>query len=102
MTTQAGCPDVEKVEKDWWRRGFGCDIWTDPPGSHWDNFSEEFDKLIFVLDGELELEMNGRTSHLKAGDEVLILSGQNHTVRNVGEVPSHRLYGYRRDDAYTD
>jgi quercetin dioxygenase-like cupin family protein len=102
MELQAACPDVNEVEQDWSRRGFGCDLWTDPPGQSWEDFAEDFDKIIMVLDGRLEVEMNGARSLLKAGDEVLIPCGACHSLRNVGATVSHRLFGFRREDACTD
>jgi len=28
----------ERVAADWAERGFGCELWTDPPGARWGGF----------------------------------------------------------------
>ena len=48
-----------------------------------------------VLEGELELEMQGRTFRPKQGEEVLIPAKVRHTVRNVGGTTARWLYGYK-------
>ncbi len=48
-----------------------------------------------VLEGELELEMQGRTFRPKRGEEVLIPARARHTVRNVGGTTARWLYGYK-------
>ena len=48
-----------------------------------------------VLEGELELEMHGRTFRPKRGEEVLIPARVRYTVRNVGGTTARWLYGYK-------
>jgi mannose-6-phosphate isomerase-like protein (cupin superfamily) len=84
------------VEHDWTSRGFSCGLWTDPPGQAWENYSHEVDELLMVLEGELELELQGHTRHPKIGEEVLIPAGARHSVRNVGPGTARWLYGYKR------
>jgi hypothetical protein len=31
--------DREQVAAAWAVRGFGCDLWTDPPGRRWEDFT---------------------------------------------------------------
>jgi hypothetical protein len=43
--------DRQQVAADWARRGFGCDLWTDPPGRQWEDFTHATDELVLVIDG---------------------------------------------------
>ena len=64
--------DPTLVERDWRSRGFSCGQWVDPPGQAWEDYVHAADELLMVLEGELELEMQGRTIRPGIGEEVLI------------------------------
>ena len=64
--------DRAHIERDWRARGFSCGLWVDPPGQVWEDYVHSTDELLMVLEGELELEMQGRTFRPKNGEEVLI------------------------------
>ena len=85
------------VRENWRNRGFSCDIWIDPPGKVWANFVHGTDELLMLIDGEIELEMDGEILHPEIGDEILIPAGMNHTVRNIGLVTNHWFYGYKNN-----
>ena len=87
--------DQIKVEQDWRARGFSCGLWVDRPGQVWTNFVHSTDELLMVVEGELELEMQGQTRRPNPGDEVLVPAGVTHTVRNVGSTSVRWLYGYK-------
>ena len=87
--------DHSAVRKIWYSRGFSCDIWIDPPGKVWANFVHGTDELLMLIDGEIELEMDGEILQPEIGDEILIPAGMNHTVRNIGLVTNHWFYGYK-------
>ena len=36
--------DREQVAADWANRGFSCDIWFDPPGRRWEDFTHVTDE----------------------------------------------------------
>jgi len=48
-----------------------------------------------VLEGKLELEIQGRIFRPKQGKEILIPARVRHTVRNVGGTTARWLYGYK-------
>jgi mannose-6-phosphate isomerase-like protein (cupin superfamily) len=48
------------------------------------------------MEGELELEMQGRTFRPQPGEEVFIPANVHHSVRNVGGTTARWLYGYRQ------
>ena len=89
--------DHNAVRKIWYSRGFSCDIWIDPPGKVWANFVHGTDEILMLIDGEIELEMDGEILHPEIGDEILIPAGMNHTVRNIGLVTNHWFYGYKHN-----
>jgi mannose-6-phosphate isomerase-like protein (cupin superfamily) len=84
------------VTTNWLERGFSCDLWTDPPGRCWENFTHAVDELVMVLAGEVEFEIDGRIHHPAVGEELLIPAGTRHSVRNRGRTTARWLYGYRR------
>lgn len=86
--------DITSVETAWHARGFGCDLWTDP-GKVWNDYSHGVDELLMVVEGELEVEIDGAARRLKPGDEVFIPARALHTVRNIGGTTARWLYGYR-------
>jgi quercetin dioxygenase-like cupin family protein len=89
--------DIRQIEHDWHSRGFSCGVWVDPPGQVWEGYVHSTNELLMVLEGELELEMQGRTFRPTVGEEVLILAQVTHSVRNVGGTTARWLYGYRQD-----
>jgi mannose-6-phosphate isomerase-like protein (cupin superfamily) len=85
----------DEVKSDWHRRGYSCELWTDPPGQVWRDYVHRVDELLMVMEGELELEIEGRRYHARPGEELFIPAGVTHTVRNIGGVVARWLYGYR-------
>ncbi|MCH6557576.1 MAG: cupin domain-containing protein [Nitrospirae bacterium] len=71
--------DRTLIERDWRARGFSCELWTDGPGQEWNDFVHGTDELLLVVEGELELEMQGRIFRPKPGEEILT-GGQGCTL----------------------
>ena len=88
--------DQEKIAQDWTARGFSCGLWVDPPGQRWEGFVHDTDELVLLIEGELELEIEGEVHRPQPGDELFIPAGARHSVRNIGGTTSKWLYGYRR------
>jgi mannose-6-phosphate isomerase-like protein (cupin superfamily) len=85
----------DEVRSDWRRRGYSCELWTDPPGQVWRDYVHREDELLMVVEGELELEIAGQRRRARPGMEFLIPAGATHTLRNVGGGAARWLYGYR-------
>jgi quercetin dioxygenase-like cupin family protein len=85
----------EKVAANWAARGFSCDLWTDPPGQRWENFTHATDELVTVLEGEMEFEVAGKMHRPMPGTELLIPAGKVHSARNIGNTAALWLYGYK-------
>ncbi len=90
--------DIDRIRRDWQRRGFSCDLWVDPPGRRWENYVHAVDELVIVLQGRMEFEIEGRILHPRNGDELFIAAGAVHSARNIGNTTARWLYGYRRAD----
>ena len=58
----------DNVAADWNARGFTCDLWTDPAGQHWEDFTHATDELVIVLEGNMEFEVAGEVLHPKVGE----------------------------------
>jgi cupin 2 domain-containing protein len=87
--------DIQKIEKEWKSRGFQGGLWTDPPGQVWKDYIHNVDELVRLIDGEVEIEMEGSTYLLQIGEEILIPANTYHTVRNIGKEKSRWLYAYK-------
>lgn len=89
--------DRDRIAADWADRGFSCDLWTDPPGQRWEDFTHGTDEVVIVLEGDMEFEVGGRVRHPRPGEELLIPAGAVHSARNIGSTTAHWLYGYQRN-----
>jgi len=65
--------------------GFGCDVWTDPPGQVWVDFVHDVDEIVMLIEGEIEVSFAGKTLHPGPGEEIVIPAGASHTVRTAAE-----------------
>lgn len=96
LRTQKFEPPVDRatVAAEWEARGFTCDLFVDPPGQRWEDFSHATDELVTVVEGRLEMEIDGEVTVMEPGDEVLIPARAVHSVRNISTGTSRWLYGY--------
>jgi len=89
--------DRERIAADWAARGFSCDLWTDPPGQRWEDFTHAADEVVIVLEGKMEFEVEGQVHHPQIREELFIPAGAVHSARNIGSTTARWLYGYRMD-----
>ena len=85
----------EQIRKDWDSRGYNFGIFKDPPGQVWANFVHRTDEIVVLADGEIEIEIEGKSQQPQIGDEVFIPAQAVHTVRNVGSTNNVWYYGYK-------
>ena len=88
-------PHRDNITASWASRGFSCELWTDPPGQQWEDFTHATDELVTVLDGEMEFEISGQVNHPEPGEELLIPAGAFHSARNIGKTTARWLFGYK-------
>jgi quercetin dioxygenase-like cupin family protein len=94
--------DVEELTRSWDERGFNCEEHTDAPGKGVPRHAFDHDELVVVIEGDIEINVAGKTMRPGKGEEVVIPAGTEHEVRNVGQKPARRLHGFERDLAFTD
>lgn len=87
--------DRSLIAEDWRRRGYSCGEFVDPPGRCWEDFQHDTDELFLVMEGRMELEIEGRVLHPRVGEEVFIPAHALHSVRNMGNTTARWLYGYK-------
>jgi mannose-6-phosphate isomerase-like protein (cupin superfamily) len=87
--------DQEKIKKDWDSRGYSFGIFKDPPGKIWADFVHRTDELVVLAEGEIEIEIEGKSQKPQVSDEVFIPANALHTVRNVGSTNNVWYYGYK-------
>lgn len=88
--------DQNKIENDWLSRSFSCGLWVDPPGQVWDDYVHDTDELLMIVEGKLELEIDGKIFFPDLGEEVFIPARARHSVRNIGGTTARWLYGYKK------
>ena len=87
--------DINSVSANWRSRGFSCDVWTDSPGQTWENYRHDVNEVVMILEGDVEFEIDGQVHRPSVGQEVVIPAGVIHSVRNIGQITSRWLYGYK-------
>ena len=86
---------LAEIRAEWARLGFGFEYWIDPPGQVWRDFVHDVDEIVMLVEGEIELEFDGRTLRPEVGEEVLIPARARHTVRNTGDACNRWCFGYK-------
>jgi len=86
--------DRDAVADDWRRRGYSCGLFVDPPGREWNGFVHGTNELVMVVEGRMELEIEGDSAVLEPGEEAFIPKGAVHSVRNRSTGTTRWLYGY--------
>ena len=85
---------LRDIRADWTRRGFSFEYWIDPPGQVWRDFVHEVDELVVLVEGEIEIDVDGKRMRPAVGDEVMIPARARHTVSNIGEHSNRWAFGY--------
>lgn len=86
--------DIGAVARDWAARGFDCHDFNDPPGQEWNGFTHATNELVTVVEGTLEMRMDGQVIRMAVGDELFIPRHMPHSVRNVHHGHTRWLFGY--------
>jgi quercetin dioxygenase-like cupin family protein len=84
----------EEVAQSWSQRGYSCDLFVDPPGREWNNFTHSTNELVTVVEGALRMTIEEEEVIAEPGDEVFIPRGACHSVKNIYHAMTKWLYGY--------
>ena len=86
--------DAGLVASDWRARGYDCREFNDPPGQRWEDFVHRVNEVVTVVEGRLEIEIDGERFEAGPGDEVFIPKDALHSVRNIHSGRTRWLFGY--------
>ena len=86
-----------EIRTEWSRRGFSFEYWIDPPGQVWRDFLQDVDELLVLVEGEIEVDLEGKIARPAVGEEIVIAAGIRHTVSNTGNAPNRWCFGYKRE-----
>lgn len=92
----------ERLQPLWLQRGYSCEFWIDPPRQVWHDSVHDVDVLLYLLEGEAQVDLPDRTVRMHPGEELSVPAGTRHTVRNCNGHPARWLRGYRQDAASTN
>ena len=88
--------DETKVAEDWRERGYSCRMWTAFPGQAWNDYAYDVDTLIMLLDGDVEIEVEGQRITPEPGAEIPVPAGARHSVRANGADMARLFFGRRK------
>jgi quercetin dioxygenase-like cupin family protein len=69
----------KQIEADWTSRGYSCGLWTDPAGQRWEDFVHDVDEVVMVIEGTMELEIDGEVHRPTVYEELFIPAGAPHS-----------------------
>ena len=60
----------------------GCYAWSNGPGDHYAEHTHPYEKVLYCVEGSIrfQLENEGRTLELKAGDRMVLPPGTVHSA----------------------
>ena len=85
----------EKIRENWESRGYSFGVFKDPPGRVWADFVDRTDELVVLAEGDIEIEIEGKSQQPQIGEEVFIPANAIHTVRNIGKTNNVWYFGYK-------
>jgi mannose-6-phosphate isomerase-like protein (cupin superfamily) len=68
------------------------------PGSSIGYHKQERDEVYYILSGTGEMEMNGKTFHVKTGDAILTRPGSSHGLKQSGKDDLVIFISYELDE----
>jgi len=75
-------PDL--IKQNWNSREYSFGVFHEPLGQGWADFVHRTDEFVVLAEGEIEVEIEGKSQRPQIGEEVFIPANAVHTVRNVG------------------
>ena len=85
----------EKIRENWESRGYSFGVFKDPPGQVWADFVHRTDELVVLAEGDIEIEIEGKSQKPQIGEEVFIPANAKHTVKNIGKTNNVWYFGYK-------
>ncbi len=85
----------DEIRDNWESRGYSFGVFKDPPGQVWADFVHRTDELVVLAEGDIEIEIEGKSQKPQVGEEVFITANTIHTVRNIGKTNNVWYFGYK-------
>ncbi len=85
----------DKIMENWESRGYIFVIFKGSPGQVWADFIHRTDELVVLAEGDIEIEIEGKSQQPQIGEEVFIPANAIHTVRNIGKTNNVWYFGYK-------
>jgi mannose-6-phosphate isomerase-like protein (cupin superfamily) len=82
-------------QEQFWKRGFTCNVQTDPPGKRWAVHRHAVDEIVVLVQGKLEVVIGAGKQQLKPGKPCVVPASMPHALHNRGTTQAHYLYGFR-------
>ena len=95
--------DIETLKAEYEKRGFKCEISTSEPGEDWVSQEEghEAEEVYILLEGELELSLQGQTYRPAIGEVFVVPAGEPHTFKSNKFSRYYWIYDYDWEDGVT-
>jgi mannose-6-phosphate isomerase-like protein (cupin superfamily) len=83
LKVSSGAPAVGPAGEKWLAFGVsvGMRMWEEQPGEEKPETAREYETVGYVVSGAAQLEVNGQTIDLRAGDSWLVPRGARHRYR---------------------
>ena len=66
-----------------------CDV-----GDVWVDYGRHVQEIVMLVSGAISVRIGDRSVDVGVGDEIVIPTGVDHEIRNVGSTPARILFGY--------
>ena len=59
--------NLNQIKENWNSRGYSFGVYKDPPGQVWADFVHKTDELVVLAEGEIEIEIEGKSQRPQIG-----------------------------------
>ena len=63
-------------------------------GDVWVDSGRHVQEIVMLVSGAISVRIGDRSVDVSVGDEIVIPTGVDHEIRNVGSTPARILFGY--------
>jgi mannose-6-phosphate isomerase-like protein (cupin superfamily) len=74
--------------------GFSFNVGTCDAGDVWIDHGHNVEEIVMLASGAIYVRIGDRSVDVSVGDEIVIPTGVDHEIRNVGSTPARILFGY--------
>lgn len=88
-------PDESRLRETLVREGYSVFKWADSSGTCYESHEHSCHESVWILEGEVEFEMNGQSYVLRSGDRLFLPAGVRHAMKVVGAESCFYLVGQK-------